>query len=873
MNGEYRTGDIVLGNWELVRLIGQGAYGKVYEAHREDFGTTYKAAIKIMTIPQSRSEVESALAEGMDEQSATAYFRSFVEDMVREFALMSRLKGTSYIVSYEDHTVSEHSEGIGWDILIRMELLTSLPAYMKEHPLTRNDVIRLGIDMCRALERCQRFNIIHRDIKPDNIFLSEAGNFKLGDFGVARTLDRTTSGLSKKGTYSYMAPEVYRDDPYGSTVDIYSLGIVLYRLLNNNRIPFLPQPPAQITYNDRERALQKRISGETLPVPVNADGRLAEIVLKACAFDPADRYGSPSQMRKELEAILLRPAEETLVYGENTELEYHSTGSNSGMHESSDDKTVVGNPKGIDRPVPEAPEADLSAVHSEDTGSDEMVYEQSDAGDETFYEQPDVGDETFYDPLESSKSGIASRIADPEPAAADPIEPEAAPETDLGEYKSHTGAAAVSSHDSGKSGKKALKWIALFGALTATVILLVVLFKQKTLPPASTPGQVSEEGTEPAELNDSLILSEVIPEDLPEIPAVTDSDDDAAAIAEEPEVTAEPEAEEPVTENWSWTLEDGVLTISGTGDMPDYSQSVRPPWFEQRDSITKLVIESGITSIGSWSFASCGKVSSVDLPESLSRIGEYAFNYTYAITSFEIPSGVSILEKCALYGMSYKVKYSTAKGNVYFTVVDNTVYNIDKTTLVHRPDKRGRSSFSIPKTVTTIADGAMQSNYSLLQIVIPKSVTYIGDDAFNGCVNIRTVEIPAQVTHIGDRVFSSCLSLTGITVAKDNEYYTSQNGILYSKDLKTLIRYPTEKRGETFTIPSGVTHIADGAFESCKLKSLTIPNSVEVISSGAFRYSTIGTLTYNGSVKDWFSLEKGEDNKALSEATLVFSES
>ena len=117
-------------------------------------------------------------------------------------------------------------------------------------------------------------------------------------------MEKTTSGLSKKGTYTYMAPEVYKGEAYGSTVDIYSLGIVLYRLLNGNRTPFLPAAPAPITHADRENALAKRFSGAPLPVPSHATGRLAEIVLKACAYDPRDRYSSPRQMRQELEAIL-----------------------------------------------------------------------------------------------------------------------------------------------------------------------------------------------------------------------------------------------------------------------------------------------------------------------------------------------------------------------------------------------------------------------------------------------------------------------------------------------------------------------------------------------------------------------------------------
>ena len=314
MNGQFSSGDTVLGNYKLVRLIGEGGYGRVFEARRDDFGVSYSAAIKIMTIPKSEAEIRSARAEGMDSKSVTAYFRSFVEEIVREFALMSRLKGTANIVSYEDHIVEQHTTGIGWDIIIRMELLTPLFDYSTQHPFTRQTVIKLGMDMCRALELCQKFNIVHRDIKPENIFISELGDFKLGDFGIARTVEKTTSGLSKKGTYSYMAPEVYREEAYGTGVDIYSLCLVLYRLLNDFRAPFISPPPAQPTFNDQEMARAKRLSGAKLPLPRNADGRLAEIVLKACAYDPKDRYSSPMQMRQELEAILYSRAEAPIIY-------------------------------------------------------------------------------------------------------------------------------------------------------------------------------------------------------------------------------------------------------------------------------------------------------------------------------------------------------------------------------------------------------------------------------------------------------------------------------------------------------------------------------------------------------------------------------
>ena len=320
MEQRYKPGMTVFGSWVIHRKLGEGGFGQVFEIRREDFGEVYKAALKIITVPSSPAEVESAMAEGMSGPQAEQYFYGVVEDIVREFAIMAKLKGTANVVGYEDHAVARHKQGIGWDIFIRMELLNPLLPYAYAHPFARRDIIRLGIDLCRALELCQKYNIIHRDIKPENIFVSENGDFKLGDFGIARTIDRTMSGLSKKGTYNYMAPEVYRGGNYGFSVDVYSLGVVLYRLLNRNRVPFLPAPPAPITFQSREQALAKRMGGEPLSPPTHGEGRLGEIVLKACAFDPKDRYSSPAQMRQELEAILYDEQDAALIYPDGDEL-------------------------------------------------------------------------------------------------------------------------------------------------------------------------------------------------------------------------------------------------------------------------------------------------------------------------------------------------------------------------------------------------------------------------------------------------------------------------------------------------------------------------------------------------------------------------
>ena len=326
-NEYYKRYEPFFGEWRIKRFIGAGSYGRVFEIERRDeFDTVYTGALKAVTIPSSQGELDEILADGMDMNGASTYFRDYVKELNREIALMSKLKGHSNIVSYEDHKMFPHEDGVGWDILIRMELLTPITSYLKQnHTFTRREVIQLGMDLCKALEICQRYNIIHRDIKPANIFISETEDFKLGDFGVARIASASTGASTRAGTVNYMAPEVFRGEKYTSNVDIYSLGLVMYQLLNNNRMPLYPPYPQPITPTSRERAQAQRLSGAALPPPANAEGRLAEIVLKACAPDPAQRYDSPTVMRQALEAILYTEGEAKMIYPEGDTVPVPST--------------------------------------------------------------------------------------------------------------------------------------------------------------------------------------------------------------------------------------------------------------------------------------------------------------------------------------------------------------------------------------------------------------------------------------------------------------------------------------------------------------------------------------------------------------------
>lgn len=289
--------------WEVTRLIGNGNFGSVYEIERNLYGNVEKAALKVIHIPQSRSDIEELYNDGFDDESITARFNGYLEDIVREYSMMASLKGNKNVVYCDDVRQIQHEDGIGWDIYIKMELLTPLVKTLGKE-ISEEQVINIGIDMCSALVICKEQNIVHRDIKPQNIFVSKDGVYKLGDFGIAKTAERTTSG-TKTGTYKYMAPEVYKSMPYGAAADQYSLGMVLYWLLNERRTPFLPLPSKvkATTVTMEDEARKRRFDGEQIPPPAHGSKQLQAIVLKACAYDPRDRFASAADMLEALKAL------------------------------------------------------------------------------------------------------------------------------------------------------------------------------------------------------------------------------------------------------------------------------------------------------------------------------------------------------------------------------------------------------------------------------------------------------------------------------------------------------------------------------------------------------------------------------------------
>lgn len=289
--------------WEIVRPLGEGSYGKVFEINRRNGNYLERSAMKILHVPESQAELDQFRMNGLTEENTERYLWRNVEKIRDEIGVMQQFVGYSNIVSYEDYLIQKQENGVGWDILIRMELLTPLQDYMKIHPFSEKEVLKLGLDISQALMICHGAGVIHRDIKPQNIFVNKQGFFKLGDFGISRSMPEQLGELSFKGTVSYMAPETFAMKGTDARSDIYSLALVLYRFLNGGKEPFLTS--SGFTPEDLELARRRRLSGMPLPAPQFGSAGLQRVLAIALSPDPALRY----QTAADFHAALKRVAE------------------------------------------------------------------------------------------------------------------------------------------------------------------------------------------------------------------------------------------------------------------------------------------------------------------------------------------------------------------------------------------------------------------------------------------------------------------------------------------------------------------------------------------------------------------------------------
>lgn len=278
--------------YEIDEKLGQGSYGAVYRmvrnkgAENESF-----SALKVISRELDENLVRTEF--GGDWEKARRMFARMFNKAVKEISILESLAGEEHIVQIKGSCIVKMPEENYCRLYIQMEYLKDLWKDLQQKEKTdQEEVIRLGIEICEALEICHKRGMIHRDIKPGNIMVADDGTFKLGDFGVAR--EWVDGSMTVAGSLPYVAPEVVFTAKYDKSADIYSLGMVLYYLLNGMQGPFSE-------LDDPEERITRRLRcTDPLPGPAGAFPGMQKIILKACAHNPKERYASATEMKKDL---------------------------------------------------------------------------------------------------------------------------------------------------------------------------------------------------------------------------------------------------------------------------------------------------------------------------------------------------------------------------------------------------------------------------------------------------------------------------------------------------------------------------------------------------------------------------------------------
>ena len=301
-------------NWYIDSWIYSGSYGTVYKLKQDLFGEITYSAVKI--IPNILSD-NFLMRENKDN-----LIREKKLEVIQEIKNMHKLHEKPYLVQCIAHSIKdvfdEKGNIVGFDVLIQMNYYTSISKYMKENgELSVHEIIKIAEQIGMALKSMHDINMLHRDIKPENIFINENGDYLIGDFGVSKQVE-TNSYSTQIGTTPYIAPEVFKVEitkkNYTKVADIYSFGITLYYLLNNNCFPLINEKSSD---NEIEDAVYDRLNGKEFPPPRNGFGKLNAIVMKCCEYRQEDRYQSMNEILKDLTEIDAVPANSVVISPSN----------------------------------------------------------------------------------------------------------------------------------------------------------------------------------------------------------------------------------------------------------------------------------------------------------------------------------------------------------------------------------------------------------------------------------------------------------------------------------------------------------------------------------------------------------------------------
>ena len=339
-----------------------------YPAMRDDSEKRY--IVKRISLPASQVQVEALLLTGVykDADAVRAYYEELAQGIIREIQTLDTLAGQRGFVPFKDHQIVPMEQGVGYEVHLISRYRMTLERHLRRNPMTHLSAVNLGIDMCAALAVCREAGWLYVDLKPENIYLFNDQEYRIGDLGFQDMDMLAYSSLPERCRSIYTAPEVA--DAYSSlnaTMDTYALGMVLYQVYNNGLLPYT-------SAEEQAEWLDKLRSGEPIPAPVCADADMAAIITKAIAPEPADRWQTPAEMGHALISYMQRNgADDIPLVPPAPEPEPEPE-----VVEEPAEETAIEEVPAEETPVEEAPveEAAIEEAPAEETAADEAPVEE-----------------------------------------------------------------------------------------------------------------------------------------------------------------------------------------------------------------------------------------------------------------------------------------------------------------------------------------------------------------------------------------------------------------------------------------------------------------------------------------------------------------
>lgn len=289
-------------------------------------------------------------------------------------------------------------------------------------------------------------------------------------------------------------------------------------------------------------------------------------------------------------------------------------------------------------------------------------------------------------------------------------------------------------------------------------------------------------------------------------------------------------------DNVKWKIEsNGVLTIYGSGAMVDYSWTnfvPTTPWYEYRSSITKIVVEDGVTAIGSSAFYKLSYVTSVYISDDVLSFKDYAFASCYKIQTIELPSNLQYIANYC---------FEDCKGLTGITIPES----VAKLGVCVFTGCTSLSDVQLPSNMDTLPRGFFSECKSLKKIVLPNSITELCSYCFLNCTNLKEIIFSADLISIGYRSFMGCTSLESIEIPEtvtfiSEEIFYNCSGLITIKIPKLIEEIPNGfcygcTSLEQIEIPENVTNIGSYAFYNCsRLKEVFFYEGLKTVGEYAF---------------------------------------